>query len=61
MCYDYKYFGMVETLYPYQYIPRAAVMTGENVMGKGSKYPFTLKVTGQVCENQKKYKHHYQS
>ena len=36
-------------------------MICENLMGKGSKYPFTLKVTVQVCENQEKYKHQYQS
>ena len=30
------------------------MMIGENLMEKGSNYPFTLKVTGQVCENLKK-------
>ena len=29
-------------------------MIGENVMGKASDYPCTLKVTGQFCENKKK-------
>ena len=49
---------MMKTLKPCQYIPRAAIVTGENVMGMGSDYPFTLKVTGKVCENQKKDKDH---
>ena len=30
------------------------MMIGKNLMGKGSDYPCTLKVTGQFCENQKK-------
>ena len=32
------------------------MMIGENMIGKGSNYAYTLKVTGQVCENRKKDK-----
>ena len=35
------------------------MMIGEKLMGKGSDYPGTLKVTGQFCENQKKDTHQY--
>ena len=35
------------------------MMIGENLMGRASNYLCTLKVTGQVYENQEKHKHQY--
>ena len=32
------------------------MVIGENMIGRGSNYACTLKVTGQVCENRKKDK-----
>ena len=42
----------MKTLWPYQCIPKAAMIIGENMMGRGSNYACTLKATGQVCEKQ---------